>query len=70
MRLIICYMSMHTTLYTYTKCLSDISDRINICDITILNISYYNLYRRLFYSYIQLLSINLYIKYNVPASYI
>ena len=39
-------------LYTCTKCLSDISDRMNICSIVISDVSCDNLYRRLFHSYI------------------
>ena len=43
-------MPVHTMLYTYTECLSDISDRMNIYSIVVLNVSCCNLYRRPFYS--------------------
>ena len=39
-------------LYTYTGCLSDISDRMDIYGIAMPDVSCCNLYRRLFHLYI------------------
>ena len=57
-------------LYTCAECLPDTSDRMSICSIIILNVSYHNLHRRFFYSCIQLLNVGLYIIYIMFASYI
>ena len=60
-------MSVYIMLSACAECLSDISDRMNIYSIIMPDISCCNLYRRFFYSYIQLSDVSLYIIYIMSA---